>query len=110
MQLLIVKTTFPNQESAKNLANILLTKKLAACIQFEKIHSSYLWQEKIENEEEISLSIKTDAKFFERISEIIQNNHPYDIAQIYGINVDQVSQSYENWIVSNLTKDKIKTS
>lgn len=110
MTLIIIKTTFPNQESAKKLANILLQDKLATCIQFEKIHSHYLWQGKIENEAEISLSIKTQAAFFDEICEVIQKNHPYLTPQIYGITIDQVSQSYKNWCVSNLKKDEIKTS
>ena len=37
---------------------------------------------------------------------IILENHPYDIPQIIGINVDKGSKSYLDWIASNMENQK----
>lgn len=103
---MIITTTYPNLQNAKKLAKILLTKKLAACIQFSKIESCYLWNKKITNDKEILVSIKTTSNFFEKISKIITENHQYEVPEIIGINIDKGSNSYLNWIASNLEIQK----
>jgi len=99
---MIIKTTYPNLRDSKKLAKILLEKKLAACVQFSKIESSYFWEGKIVADKEILVSIKTKADFYLKIEEIIQKNHSYKIPQILGITIDKASPSYLNWIESNL--------
>ena len=61
---LIIKTTYPKMDGAKKLAKILLTKKLAACVQFSKIESLYSWENKILQEKIKCGSQKIDQKVF----------------------------------------------
>lgn len=99
---IIIQTTFPNLTSAKKLARILLTEKLAACVQLSKIDSFYIWEEKIANSKEILANIKSENNNFTEIEKIITKNHPYKIPQIIKINIDDISENYSNWIESNL--------
>ena len=50
MQYIEVKTTFEKKDEALNLANILLSKKLVACVQIGEIQSLYHWKGKLEND------------------------------------------------------------
>ena len=103
-EFIIIKTTFPNMEEAKKLAEILLKEKLAACIQFMPIESSYSWHEKIINESEILLNIKTKKSLFDKIEKIIKKHHSYTIPQIVAIHIIQGAEPYLNWIEQNLEK------
>ena len=103
---IIIETTYPNLASAKKLGEILLTKKLAACVQFFPIKSMYLWQKKIENSSEILVSIKSENSLYREIEKIIKEHHSYEIPQILTTQINQGSTAYLNWINSNLKKGK----
>ncbi len=93
-----IETTYPNQKRAKNLAQILLDKKLAACIQFVKIESMYFWDKKIQNDSEILVRIKTKNSLFLEVKKIIQKHHSYENPQIISTQINQGSEQYFNWI------------
>ena len=105
MNFIAIETTYPNLEEAKKLAKILLNKKLAACVHFNTISSFYSWQGNIENSQEILLSIKTTADFFDEISTLIKENHSYQIPQIIAKKIDFLSQDYANWVSNSLNKN-----
>ncbi len=101
MKFIIIETTYPDLKSAKNLAEILLAEKLAACIQFIKIESSYSWQDKIINDKEILLTIKTTEKLYKKIEKIIVKNHKYKTPQILSFEIKNGYEPYLEWISSN---------
>ncbi len=96
-----IETTYPNQKQAKNLAQILLDKKLAACIQFIKIESMYFWDKKIQNDSEILVRIKTKNSLFLEVEKIIKKHHSYENPQIISTQMNQGSEQYLNWIDLN---------
>jgi len=104
--LILIKTTYPNLSSAKKLAKILLQEKLAACVQFSAIESSYIWQGKIKNDHEILVSIKSKNSFYNEIEKIISKHHPYDIPQIFSIQANQCFLPYLDWINSSIKNPK----
>lgn len=106
MKFMIIETTYPDLKSGKKLAKTLLERKLAACVQFSEIESNYFWEEKIVSDQEILVTIKTKDDFYQKIEEIIRKDHQYEIPQIIGINIDKGSQSYLEWIASNMENKK----
>lgn len=106
---IIIETTYPNHKLAKNLAQILLDKKLAACIQFVKIESMYFWDKKIQNDSEILVRIKTKNSLFLKVEKIIKNHHSYKNPQIISTQINQGSKQYFDWIDLN-TKPHSKSS
>jgi periplasmic divalent cation tolerance protein len=99
-KLILVETTYPNLRSAKNLAKILLSKNLAACVQFCEIKSMYFWRNKLQNDREILLRIKTKNSLYPAVEKIIQEHHSYETPQILAIQIDQGSKAYLNWLDS----------
>ncbi len=95
---IIVETTYANLDEAKKLAEILLKKKLAACIHFLPIESLYLWQGDAKNASEILVRIKARNTSFWQIKKIIKNHHEYKIPQIIAISINQGSKSYLDWL------------
>jgi len=96
----IIITTMPSKKDAKEMAKLLLSKQLCACVQIEKIYSLYIWNETIEKDKEFRLFIKTKDTLFEEIKRkrIIKENHPYDIPQIIEVPITNGNKEYFDWI------------
>ena len=100
----IIKTTFSSKKDAKNLAKLLLEKKLVACAQIEEIESLYFWEGKIADEREFSLSLKTKSSNYSKIEKIILANHSYKIPQIIQVPIWDGFEDYLGWIENSLKK------
>lgn len=105
-QFITIKVTYPNLTGAKNLARILLEEKLAACVQFTNIQSSYIWEGDVKNDQEILVEIKTTDMNYDYIEKIILKNHEYEIPQIVVIKIDKGFAPYLNWIDSIVKNHK----
>lgn len=107
-KLIEIKTTFSNDEKAISIINkitkLLLQEKLASCIQTSKINSYYCWPKgtsNIKNDEEILLIIKAKIENYQKIAEIILENHEYDLPQII---FNEIAGGYEpfiKWLKNN---------
>ncbi len=98
MSLIIIQTTCEDKTQARKIARVLVEQKLAACVQMSKIESFYLWQNKFCNDDEVLLSIKTKKENFEKIKSKIKELHSYDVPEIIGINIKNVSNDYKEFI------------
>ncbi len=96
--LIVITTTCPDQQSADQLVQQLLTKQLAACIQQTFITSDYIWEGKQERSSEIKLEVKTLADLFDKVNTCIHNNHPYDCPEVIAVQVITASDHYANWL------------
>jgi len=97
----IIVSTFPSKQSVTSIANKLVKKKLAACVNITNISSIYAWKGKIENQSEYLALFKTSKKNQFKLKKELQKLHPYDIPEIAEINVDSINQSYLKWIVDS---------
>lgn len=95
----LVLTTTPSQAVANTLANGLVNSGLAACVtQQAGVKSTYIWQGKLCNEEEVALIIKTTNKAYKAVVSYIQQEHPYDCPEVLKILVSGGSEAYLSWI------------
>jgi len=95
---MMVMTTFSTREEGEKIAEILLKKKLAACIQLKEIESLYTWDGKMEKSTEVQGIIKTKEKLYEEVEKVINLNHSYDLPQVVGVKIDRGSKGYLEWI------------
>ena len=94
----IIISTFPDKEAAKNTAKLLIEQKSAACVQILPIESVYSWQDKICEDNEFLLLIKTKTALFEKVAALIKENHSYEIPEIIQVPIKDGLQAYLNWI------------
>ena len=74
---IMVLSNVPDQASAKKLAQHLVEKRLAACVNIlSPCVSIYHWQGKIESVNEIPLLIKTTADRYAAVEQAIRELHP----------------------------------
>jgi periplasmic divalent cation tolerance protein len=95
----IIFVTCPDDQIAENIANILLKKRLAACINItSKIKSLYWWKGKVEKSDEVLMIIKTKSKFFKKVEKEIKKVHPYEVPEIISLKIDSGTKKYLDWI------------
>ncbi|XP_073809583.1 protein CutA homolog isoform X1 [Danio rerio] len=91
--------TCPNDTVAKQLARGIVEKKLAACVNIvPQITSVYEWQGKIEEDNEVLLMIKTRSSKIPELAEYVRSNHPYEVAEVISLPIDQGNPPYLKWI------------
>ena len=98
VQCSVVITTTATKEEADKLARILLSQRLAACIQVTQIASYYTWNGAVNVDDEQILLIKCLAINFPAIEQCIKDNHSYEIPEIIQLPIEAGSPDYLKWI------------
>lgn len=100
---LIVFITAPSPEVGKDIARVLLEKKLAACVNLVPgIQSMYWWEGKIQTDEEVLLLVKTRQELFaDGLLPTVRQIHPYDLPEMIAVPIVQGSADYLAWIRDN---------
>ncbi|XP_076441800.1 protein CutA homolog [Babylonia areolata] len=101
--------TVPNMEVAKKLSHGLVQNKLVACVNIiPGITSVYEWENKVEEDGELLLMMKTMTSKITEVSEYVRNNHPYDVAEVISSKIDNGNPPYLQWISDVTTGGKAK--
>ena len=95
----VITTTTDSKENADALTQMLLQKKLVACVQSSTIQSAYHWEGKMMRSEEILLQMKTKKDLFKTIQKEIEDLHSYDLPEIILLPLEDANLSYLQWIL-----------
>lgn len=96
---LLVLTNLPDQETAMALAQSLIGKRLAACVNvLDGCTSIYRWEGKIQTDREIPVLIKTRSDAYALLQAEILASHPYEVPEIIALPVDRGLQPYLEWV------------
>jgi periplasmic divalent cation tolerance protein len=98
-----VFTTAATRTDAQAIANTVVERRLAACVQIiGPITSTYWWQGEIETAEEWLCVIKSRRDLYERLEAAIREVHPYDVPEILAVPVIAGSKRYLEWLDNEL--------
>ena len=100
-EILIMITTEPNEEKAKDIAKSLIQKRLAACVSIKNINSIYKWNNVIEETRECEITIKTKPELKESLIMFLKKMTSYDVPQIL-YHKFHADAKYNNWINKNI--------
>jgi len=96
---IIVLTTAGSTEEARRIADALVERHQAACVNILKgVQSIYWWKGKTEESEEWMLLIKTTAAAFDGVQKTIKELHSYELPECLKIPVDDGCPAYLKWI------------
>jgi periplasmic divalent cation tolerance protein len=96
---LLVLTSLPDRQTAINLAQTLVDKRLAACANvMDGCSSIFRWQGEVRTEREIPVLIKTRADRFASLQQEILVHHPYELPEIIAVPVEAGFQPYLDWV------------
>src|ERR1700674_5782063 len=98
----IVLTTAGSVDEARRIAEALVDRKLAACVNIgPKIVSIYGWKGKVEEAEEWMLIIKRTGAF-ERVRDAITEMHSCEVPECRWISIEDGSPAYLQWLENSV--------
>lgn len=95
----IILCTVPDKSVAENIAETLVTEKLAACINIVPgLISIYRWEGAVKKDNEMLLIIKSDQAVYDQLEKRIQAIHPYELPEIVVVPIHDGQSDYLDWI------------
>lgn len=99
-EVLLVLTTFPDGEQARQTGTALVESQLAACVSLcPKVESIYRWQGKVESSTEVLALLKTTPEAYPRLEKRLRELHPYEVPEIIALPTTHVSAAYAQWVM-----------
>ena len=96
---ILVISNLPDRDSATRLAELLISRGQAACVNvLAPCTSIYHWQDKIESAEEIPVFVKTTREKYPDVERTIKAHHPYELPEIIQVPIAGGLPSYLEWI------------
>jgi len=98
-EIVIVLTNLPDRAAAVKLAQELVARRLAACVNvLAECTSIYRWKGGIENAAEVPVLIKTRAERYAEVEATIRSLHPYELPEIIAVPVRHGFDEYLQWV------------
>jgi len=95
----VVLTACGSLEEARQIAQALVERRLAACVNIlPQVESIYRWKDEVETAPEWLLVIKTTEGAFDRLWQAVRELHSYEIPECVEIAITDGSEAYLNWI------------
>jgi len=96
---IIVFVTCESTEQAERIAQVLVTDKLAACVNVVPgVKSCYVWEGKLTWSNEVLLLVKTTRGRFDQLQDRVKAMHSYSVPEIVGVTIEDAFDKYIEWI------------
>ena len=100
---IIVFMTAASTDEASRIAELLVEKNLAACVQIlPEMQSVYSWKGEIEKQPEILILAKTVESKFSELETQVRAVHSYDTPEIVATPLINGSRPYLEWLSESL--------
>ena len=100
----IALCTCPDRDTAEQIARMVVSEKLAACVNIlPGITSVYAWQGEICCDNEVQLIFKTRHREADNLFNRVLMLHPYDVPEWLLLDVADGGADYLKWIASSLS-------
>jgi len=102
---LILTSSSPKE--AQSMAEMLVARHLAACVQMLPIHSRYLWEGSMVRDDEVLLLIKTRSELYVQVEAAILAAHSYDLPEIIQLPIERGYPPFLEWVKENTNKKPV---
>ena len=104
---LIVLVTTSSAEEASRIGDVLVSERLAACVNIVPgIESIYRWEGKVTRDHESLMIIKTTAERYEDLERRIKELHSYSTPEVIALKIERGSEQYLNWLSDSTANDQ----
>jgi periplasmic divalent cation tolerance protein len=102
---IMVFMTAASVDEANRLADTLVDRRLAACVQImQEMNSVFRWQGKVETQREVLLIVKTLNSKFPEIEREVVKLHSYETPEIVAIPLSAGSGPYLEWLKASVSE------
>ena len=104
MNALLVFTNLPDRAAAEKLADALVQKRVAACVNIlAPCRSVYRWKAEVQHDEEHPVLIKTTLDRYAALEAAIRAMHPYELPEIVAVPIERGLPAYLDWVAAETT-------
>lgn len=101
-EIVTVSIACANEAECQSLTGLLITARLAACVQSFEINSTYRWKGEIDMAGEVMLTAKTLVEKLPMLEKLVKQHHGYEVPEILATPVVWASKDYEKWLRESL--------
>lgn len=94
----VVMITTPDKGLARRIVDMLIDKRLGACIQVTNVDSTYRWSSEVHHDPEVLMLVKTRTELLTRLVDEVREMHVYDAPEIVALPIIGGSPDYLNWV------------
>lgn len=109
MNVVAVYVTVPSGDVGRTIAHQVVEERLAACGNLlSGVQSVFRWDQRVVEEQEVVLILKTQSARVDQLIARIQELHPYDCPCIVVYRAVGGSLTYETWVAAETSDDDVK--
>ncbi|HYK63341.1 MAG TPA: divalent-cation tolerance protein CutA [Patescibacteria group bacterium] len=98
----VIFVTTGSEEQAVAIARALVGERLAACVNIVgPVRSIYRWRDKVEDDRECLLIIKTRATLYVKVEKRVRELHTYEVPEVLALTADRGSPPYLKWLLES---------
>jgi periplasmic divalent cation tolerance protein len=98
---LLVLTNVPDRATAEKLADMLIERQFAACVNIlAPCRSVYRWKGAVQHDEEHPMLIKTTAERYAALEQALCAGHPYELPEIIAVPIERGLPAYLDWVAA----------
>jgi periplasmic divalent cation tolerance protein len=96
---IVVLITASSEEEAHKIAESLVNRRKAACVNIvPRVDSLFWWEGKLDSAQESLMIVKTKASLFPEIISLVKEIHSYEVPEIIALPIIAGSEDYLKWL------------
>ncbi len=102
----IILTTAASKEEAEKIAQALVGRRAAACVNIVSgMQSIYRWKGTVEEAAEWMMIVKTTKAMVPQVLSIVRELHSYEVPEMIVLPIESGSETYLQWIGESVGND-----
>lgn len=101
----LLYVTTENRNEARSIGEILVNRKLCACVNIlDGMESMYFWEGEVQSDKECILLVKTTSVYVEEVTSAIIKHHSYDVPCVISLplSASEGNKEYLQWIKNSV--------
>jgi periplasmic divalent cation tolerance protein len=106
---IVVLVTCASAKEARRIADLVVKRRLAACVNILEIpvRSVYRWKQRVESARELLLVMKSSRRRFDELQRAIESVHSYEVPEIIAVPIQGGSRKYLGWLSESLRSPRV---
>ncbi|MBP2145370.1 periplasmic divalent cation tolerance protein [Methanofollis sp. W23] len=103
--IVVVLCTAPSGD-AEAIAELVVEKRLAACVNLFGVGSVFWWEGEVAREREELMVIKTRRDLLPALTAALKGAHPYDVPEIIALPIIDGDADYLAWVAGETRREE----